>query len=452
MHGSLLRRCIATSLFTPPGQAWPDRSRQPAGSGSRLLGSLLLAVLVLPFAAVTAVAGTTAPATAVAAAIPSVTILLDGYNLPFDSEPFIENGRTMVPFRTISEALGVTVGYDGATLRVTGDGLGHSVALTLGSRAAQVDGQAVTLDVAPHIVGARTMVPLRFFSESFGAQVGWADATRTVTVLSPPRRLEALGFYAIHSFAERSYVSRFDSMAYGWAHLTGDSLVDTTSTEYSWPDPAGDVTGNSLLADAKAAGTQRYLMVWAVDGQGDVSRVLADDQRISLAASAMARVAREHGFDGVVLDLEGLGLTGTAADVAQVQQRFTRLVTATTQALASQGGKLIVAVPPPNGAYRGYDLKAIASAADRVMLMSYEYTTQGPEPMDRVDQGLQQALALVPREKLLLGISAASETADTLRPKVGLAKRYSLAGVAIWRLGIMGDAFLQSLRDQIIMN
>lgn len=386
-----------------------------------------------------------------ASSIPPIRILLDGIELPLDSEPFFENQRTLVPFRTISEALGVNVDYDSKLGKVWGNGLGHRVELTWGSKTALLDGESVPLDAAARVVNNRTMIPLRFFSESFDATVNWHQENRTITIDAPPRRLETLGFYAIRSFAERGYVGRFDKMGYGWARLTRDGYMDFSGSEYRWPDPAGDVTGESLLAEAKAAGTERYLMVWAVDGKGDVSSVLADDTRLQRAAQEMAKAAAERSFDGLVLDLEGLGLTGTPDQLAQVRERFTKLAAATAQAAKLRGGKLIVAVPPPNGSYKGYDLKAIAAVADRVMLMSYEYTDQGPEPTDLVHDGLKQALQQVPREKLLLGVSAYSETPESLVPKVGLAKRYSLAGVAVWRLGLMGEPFLQTLKAQTIM-
>src|SRR5690606_22511041 len=60
------------------------------------------------------------------------------------------------------------------------------ITLTIGHDRAWVDGQEKVLDVAPQIMATatvgRTMVPLRFAGEALGAQVGWDEATRTVTV------------------------------------------------------------------------------------------------------------------------------------------------------------------------------------------------------------------------------------------------------------------------------
>jgi spore germination protein YaaH len=44
---------------------------------------------------------------------------------------------------------------------------------------------------------------------------------------------------------------------------------------------------------------------------------------------------------------------------------------------------------------------------------------------------------MVPAHKLLLGISLPSERAESLQQKIGLAKRYGLKGIALWRLGLV---------------
>ncbi len=40
------------------------------------------------------------------------------------------------------------------------------------------------LDVAPKLFEGRTLIPLRFVSEAFGANVSWSSETRTVTIES----------------------------------------------------------------------------------------------------------------------------------------------------------------------------------------------------------------------------------------------------------------------------
>jgi len=58
-----------------------------------------------------------------------------------------------------------------------------TVKLTIGSKTATVNGNSVTLDVAPTILNQRTYVPLRFISEAFGKWVSY-DKTTGVSITS----------------------------------------------------------------------------------------------------------------------------------------------------------------------------------------------------------------------------------------------------------------------------
>src|SRR5215470_948133 len=109
-----------------------------------------------------------------------VQIIVNGQQVSFDQPPIERSGRVFVPLRGVFERLGASVVYDNGTINATGDG--HDIQLHIGSNTAFVDGQTRELDVAPFIVGERTLVPLRFISESLGANVAYDDASRTVTI------------------------------------------------------------------------------------------------------------------------------------------------------------------------------------------------------------------------------------------------------------------------------
>ncbi|WP_422879851.1 copper amine oxidase N-terminal domain-containing protein [Neomoorella humiferrea] len=92
----------------------------------------------------------------------------------------VEQGRTLVPLRAIFEALGADVNWDAATQTVTGTKGATIVKLTIGSTIAYVSGQAVPLDVPGKILNGRTLVPLRFISESLGAEVVYDNSRITI--------------------------------------------------------------------------------------------------------------------------------------------------------------------------------------------------------------------------------------------------------------------------------
>ncbi|MBE7052939.1 MAG: hypothetical protein E7391_01535 [Ruminococcaceae bacterium] len=111
-----------------------------------------------------------------------IKVIVNGNTLTMDQNPIIVEGRTLVPLRAIFEALGATVEWDDATKTASGKLSEKTVSLQINNTVAKVNGKDVTLDVPAQIVNSRTLVPVRFISESLGANVGWEDATKTVTV------------------------------------------------------------------------------------------------------------------------------------------------------------------------------------------------------------------------------------------------------------------------------
>ncbi|HLJ82843.1 MAG TPA: copper amine oxidase N-terminal domain-containing protein, partial [Candidatus Eremiobacteraceae bacterium] len=92
------------------------------------------------------------------------------------------SGSVFVPLRGVFERLGASVVYDNGKINATGNG--RTISLTIGSTTAVVNGQPQTLDVAPFLVGSRTLVPLRFISQALGAAVDYASDSDTVTITS----------------------------------------------------------------------------------------------------------------------------------------------------------------------------------------------------------------------------------------------------------------------------
>ncbi|NGQ97460.1 hypothetical protein G3578_20185 [Brevibacillus sp. SYP-B805] len=128
---------------------------------------------------------------AVSAREPDVTVKINGAVQTFDVPPVIKNGRVLVPFRKIFESLGAQVAWDPKTRTVTAtkEAVGNIV-MQIGSTTAYVRsssmGEAkeypVGLDVPAEIRNGRTLVPLRFVSESFRAKVEWVPNQRLVLI------------------------------------------------------------------------------------------------------------------------------------------------------------------------------------------------------------------------------------------------------------------------------
>lgn len=92
-----------------------------------------------------------------------------------DAAPVIRNDRTLVPIRFVTESLGGTVAWNGEIREVVLTIDGREIRMTIGK----------TLEnygVAPVIIDSRTFVPIRFVADTLGAETAWEDATKTVTV------------------------------------------------------------------------------------------------------------------------------------------------------------------------------------------------------------------------------------------------------------------------------
>jgi hypothetical protein len=83
------------------------------------------------------------------------------------------NDRTIVPIRFISEALGAKVVWDAKSQKVTITRRSTIIQMTVGSRTFHVNGTTKNMDTVPVIKNSRSMVPVRFVAEAFGAQVNY---------------------------------------------------------------------------------------------------------------------------------------------------------------------------------------------------------------------------------------------------------------------------------------
>ena len=116
-----------------------------------------------------------------------------------DAEPELKNNRLMVPLRVISEHLGARVLWTGKEVVLAkGD---KTITLRPGSGTAEVNGEQTGLDAEPYVKNGRVMVPLRFVAEVFDCDVRYENDT--VTVTTGPFAIDGIGVsaYQYETFA-----------------------------------------------------------------------------------------------------------------------------------------------------------------------------------------------------------------------------------------------------------
>ncbi len=116
-----------------------------------------------------------------------LSVQLNGAYVHFaDAHPEKVNGRVMVPFRAIAEALGAEVDYNAGA--ITAKKNGQTLAFSLGGKQLTATDsvgktvKTVQLDTAPYKKGGRTYVPVRFFAEAFGLTVQWDQDMQTAVL------------------------------------------------------------------------------------------------------------------------------------------------------------------------------------------------------------------------------------------------------------------------------
>ena len=126
-----------------------------------------------------------------------VKVVINDQELAADPPPIKVAGQTLLPLRSVFNALGAEVKYENKIITAT---LGEKeLVMSPNSKEVMIDGEKVELEVPPMLFEGATYVPLRFVASSLGSKVAFDAATKTISVGPaeepidvPPERLELL--------------------------------------------------------------------------------------------------------------------------------------------------------------------------------------------------------------------------------------------------------------------
>lgn len=142
-----------------------------------------------------------------------ITVSVNDKTLEFDVAPVIEDGRTLIPIRAVSEQLEYDVVWDSENSRVEIKNNDDTLELFIGKQQYLKNGIEKQLDVPPKATDGRTLVPLRLVTEEFGCTVRWLQESykaeivkyETVKVSNAREFLEAIGSYKRIVLSEGEY-------------------------------------------------------------------------------------------------------------------------------------------------------------------------------------------------------------------------------------------------------
>lgn len=115
-------------------------------------------------------------------AFAGILVMVDGKPLGTQDEPAFLSGKLMVPMRVIFEKFGANVSWDNGSIIAT---MGETdIRLKINNLHARLNNRPHILPVAPTVINGKTMVPLRFVSETLNADVDYLHHHQIVFITS----------------------------------------------------------------------------------------------------------------------------------------------------------------------------------------------------------------------------------------------------------------------------
>lgn len=112
----------------------------------------------------------------------NIKVKLNGEYLSFDVPAKIINDRTMVPIRFLFEKLDAEVEWIDATREIAVTNGDTEIRMQIDNTVVTVNGEAVEIDTPPLIDNDKTLIPIRFISENLGYSVDWNQERQTAVI------------------------------------------------------------------------------------------------------------------------------------------------------------------------------------------------------------------------------------------------------------------------------
>lgn len=376
-------------------------------------------------------------------------IFVDGKKAVFSVAPELINENIMVPVKGITEAAGATLSRDKKSDEIVIERSDITLRFTMDSNKASINGQQVEMPIQPRVINAVLQIPLKFFAEAFEYQLTPDPVYNRIDLDSPPTGIKVSAFFIpgdeqdykwlerVETFETSADLSQDDTrtisrLSLGWYSMKGDGTLLNYSATGWWRPPGWQ----DVLKAAREQNLETEMVIYMSNYDGKVSKLINNQKAVKQAVSDIVKEARM--YDGVNLDLEGLGENETQAQLEKTRLAFTSFIKTLKQDLEKEGCCLTLTLHPPNSIFQGYDYQALGQIADRIVIMAYDYGIK-PEPQRLVDEALDMALASVPAEKLVLGISTSSEEQFSIRTKLYSAEQRNIPEIAMWYWGGMTD-------------
>lgn len=250
----------------------------------------------------------------------AIRIQIDNKPLGLEVAPVIENGRTLVPFRAVFEALGLQVDWNEELRIATAYNENMNVSVKTEGTFGAINGELKALEAPARIIQGRTLVPLRFVSEAFGNEVGWDAKNRLISITS--------GFKPYTYTETLPVVGSLDKLKLILDYAGKYNLPEYRIME-AMPAPAAEKSAEApAMANDSGGYSGTNVQVAGVD-EGDsvktdgryIYQLRARDLKISRAAGASLQNVSTLTFDQQMMPTE-FYLYGTKLVVVGTTQQY----------------------------------------------------------------------------------------------------------------------------------
>lgn len=435
-----------------------------------------------------------------------VSVNVNGQRIQTDTPAYIKDGRTLIPLRGVFEKLGATVNWIDADRKVVINYRDKTINLQIDNTEAYVNGSQVLIDVPPIIDSSRTMVPLRFISESIGMWVQWVPDAQLATITDPSyfstnSGLTTLG-YTTNDFKGDN--SSYNSLV---ANCSNINSIATFSYQFN-------TFGNLTLTGQSQDSTVQYAISNNIKPLLLIHNLVNGAFDRNLAHSVLSNsTTRTQLINNIIVAMSKEEYSGVNIDIENVffydRDNYSAFIRELKQKLTPYGFLTTVSIPAKtfdsynNDSWGGaFDYSVIGQNADKIMIMTYDEHyfggSGGPiASLPWVERVVKYAVQTIPSNKILLGIAgygydwsdrgnkaiqyknitsllssfniqsswdnyAASpyfiyddkgtihqvwyENSKSIASKLDLVKTYSLGGIGIWRLGYDNDEFWSTIK------
>lgn len=248
------------------------------------------------------------------------------------------------------------------------------------------------------------------------------------------------GFYAVTDAPSALNITA-DVVSLEWSHMAWNNANAVLMTK---PNGSRDryipSDHGKIVETLTAGGAKLYLSVF-MDTSGGIEELLA-------SASGRAQAVKEIVYELTVPypELEGNPYSGVTIDFKGLHQEqrelFTQFLSELKGALSPTGKGIYVCVPPYLSAGHwddGYDCRAIAALADKLILTAYDYHSQNLNNFLGTEAYKNEASAPLDRVYLSL-LKLTEEVADSSKLVLGVSSRHTA-----WEIGRNNDQLLSGV-------